>query len=422
MGGTVHVVGAGVAGLACAVRLVEAGRRVVVHEAAGQAGGRCRSFHDVTLDRRIDNGNHLMLSGNGSIAAFLATIGAQGELAGPDRSEFPFLDLKSSERWCVQPNSGPLPWWILAPSRRVAGTTAGDYLEGLKLLRAGPEDTVAGVLDTEKPGYARFWEPLAVGVLNTSAEDGAAALLAPVLRETFAKGEAACRPRTARVGLSETFVDPAIAWLEGKGAEVRLSRRLKELVLGLADEDRVWGLRFGEDEEIINEGEAVVLAVPPTAAAELVEDLVVPTESRAIVNAHFRLVEKREGVSLLGLVGGTAQWIFVRGDVASVTVSAAADLAAESAEVIAERIWPEVVRALDLGAAQLPPYRIIKEKRATFAETPEQAKRRPGAVTARPNLFLAGDWTATGLPATIEGAVRSGHHAAEALLTRLPGA
>jgi hypothetical protein len=115
---------------------------------------------------------------------------------------------------------------------------------------------------------------------------------------------------------------------------------------------------------------------------------------------------------LLGLIGGTAEWLFVRDGLASVTASAADRLAEEPSEVIARRFWLDTAKALGLPAAPQPPVRIVKERRATFAQTPDQEARRAGARTPWPNLFLAGDWTATGLPATIEGAIRSGERAA----------
>lgn len=162
----------------------------------------------------------------------------------------------------------------------------------------------------------------------------------------------------------------------------------------------------------IGADETVIVAVPPAVAASLLPDLVTPRQSRAIVNAHFRLDQAVAAPDFLGLVGATAQWIFVRDDIASVTVSAADELAEESNETIAMRLWPEVQQALQLSGRDLPPYRIVKEKRATFAQTPAEAARRPGPRTSLANVLLAGDWTATGLPATIEGSVRSGHTAA----------
>src|SRR4051794_40196261 len=137
MAGVVHVAGAGLAGLAAAVRLADEGRRVVVHEAAPQAGGRCRSYHDPALDLTIDNGNHLLLSGNWAARDYLERIGAPADaLEGPEHAAFPFADLTTGERWTLRPNDGRLPWWVLDPRRRVPESRARDYVAPLGLLRA----------------------------------------------------------------------------------------------------------------------------------------------------------------------------------------------------------------------------------------------------------------------------------------------
>src|SRR5271154_7218582 len=117
-----HVIGAGLAGLSAALRLTEAGYRVALYEAGPQAGGRCRSYFDEVLGCRIDNGNHLLMSGNRSALAYLDRIGAADSLAGPDEARFPFVDLETGERWEVVPNDGPLPLWLLDPKRRVPGS------------------------------------------------------------------------------------------------------------------------------------------------------------------------------------------------------------------------------------------------------------------------------------------------------------
>lgn len=109
MEGRVHIVGAGLAGLACAVRLATAGAAVTLHEATGHAGGRCRSYHDPVLDRDIDNGNHLILSGNRAMLDYLAECGAADELWGPTEAVFPFRDIATGERWALRPNGGRLP-------------------------------------------------------------------------------------------------------------------------------------------------------------------------------------------------------------------------------------------------------------------------------------------------------------------------
>jgi squalene-associated FAD-dependent desaturase len=406
---TVHVIGAGLAGLSAAVRLSMAGRDVVVHEAAGHAGGRCRSFHDPVLDRRIDNGNHLLLSGNLSLLAYIDAIGAADELSGMANGGFPFLDIESGERWTVSPGGGFFPWWIFKASRRVPGTGVVDYLKALRLLRAGGKDTVAEVLDDGGALYRLFWEPLAVSILNTAAKEAAASLLASVLRETFGRGGKACRPLIARRGLSETFILPALKFLDRRGVKVRFNQRIRQMVFA---ERRVAELYFGDEGILLGPDDAVVLAVPPASARRLVPGLITPTASRAIVNCHFLLPAKRPALTFIGIIGGLSHWLFVRGGVASVTLSAGEAIVDEPAEKIAVRMWPEVARALDLGAWPPPPCRVVKEKRATFAQTPAEIARRPAARGEWQNLFLAGDWTATGLPATMEGAVRSGEIAA----------
>jgi squalene-associated FAD-dependent desaturase len=413
--GTVHVIGAGLAGLAAAVRLADAGRRVVVYESAGQAGGRCRSLHDAVLDRSIDNGNHLLLGGNTGVFGLLDRIGARGRLVGADPLAFPFMDLSTGEHWSLRPNLGPVPWWMLAPSRRVPGTGWHDYLGLLKLLRAPRHATVAECLDTSGVLYKRLWEPLAVAALNIDPAHGSARLMGAVVAETFLKGGAACRPFIAARGLSDTFVDPSLSFLEAHGGTVRLRSRLRALNVRNA---RVTALEFAGETVEIGSGDAVVLALPPAAAAELLPGLAVPDGSTAILNAHYRLDRPASlpgGQMFLGLIGGTAEWLFARDDVISVTVSAADRLIDHSADDLAALLWRDVARACGLPEPT-PPSRIIKEKRATFRQTPTESEKRPEAKTALKNLLLAGDWTATGLPATIEGAIRSGNKAAELLL------
>lgn len=410
--GTVHIIGAGLAGLSAAVRLAKSGRRVVVHEAAGHAGGRCRSFHDDTIGGIIDNGNHLLLSGNTAAMAYLDEIGARGTLITSSKPAIPFVDLASGERWTVRPNPGRLPWWIFSPGRRVPGTSAGDYLAARRLGRGGAGATVAECLGTAGLLYKRFWEPFAVSVLNTAAEEGAASLLWPVIIEIFGRGGAAARPCIAREGLSASLIDPALVYLRARNTDVRFGRRLRALD---GEDGRITGLDFGAGSEAVGDADSVVLAVPPAAAAALLPGIEWPKESRPIVNAHFRLDAPpalADDLPFLGIVGGAAHWLFLRGPVVSVTVSAATGLVDDAAEDIARLLWKDVARALERPSAPMPPWRVVKERRATFAQTPEAAGRRPGPQTRYSNLFLAGDWTDTGLPATIEGAIRSGISAA----------
>ncbi|PWB79288.1 MAG: hypothetical protein C3F11_21220 [Methylocystaceae bacterium] len=405
---TFHIVGAGLAGLSCAIRLAGEGRRVVLHEAARMAGGRCRSYYDSSLDLVIDNGNHLLLSGNRAARDYARRIGAADELVGPQDCVFDFLDTKSGERWRLRPNLSRLPWWIFAQDRRVPGTTARDYLGALGILRARGGATIAEAMECSGLLYERLWGPVLLSALNTDPREASAGLAAAVLRETLAAGGAACRPLVARRGLGSAFIEPALATLRAKGAELRYGARLRGIEFS---DDRAERLNFGEETIDLGASDSLVLATPPWAAQELMPGLEAPDDFRGIVNAHFKIAPPTGQPLLLGMVGSLSEWLFAFDDRLSVTISGADRLMDEPRESLAARIWAEVAVATGLPA-ELPPWQIVKEKRATFAATPRQQARRPKAETRWRNLFLAGDWTATGLPATIEGAIRSGYEAA----------
>ena len=412
--GTVHVIGAGLAGLAAALSLsapgANPGRQVVVHEAGPLAGGRCRSWFDRALGVTIDNGNHLLLSGNRAAFAYLDEIGARASMGGPEAPCFPFLDLASGARWTLRPNAGRLPWWILCPARRVPGTRAADYLRLLALGRIADDRAVDAALPPG-PLVERLIAPLAIAALNTPTDTGLARLLGAVVRETLMQGGAACLPRFPRESLAASLIDPAVATLRARGVAFRFGSRVAGLRI---EAGRLAALEATDGTTALGPGDAAVLAVPPWAATGLLPGLLAPDAFEAIVNLHFRVAADPGPAGFVGLVGGTAEWVFVKPGHVSVTISAANRLVDRPADDLAATVWPEVCAALGL-AAPLPDFRVVKEKRATFAATAEQDRRRPGPRSGVTNLLLAGDWTATGLPATIAGALRSGRRAAAGL-------
>jgi hypothetical protein len=190
---------------------------------------------------------------------------------------------------------------------------------------------------------------------------------------------------------------------------VRMEHQLRALRLA---RDRVEALDFGADAVTLGADDDVILAVPPYIASSLLRDLKVPTEFRAIVNAHFRVEPPAAQPPILGVLHGTVQWLFAFPGRLAVTISAGDRLIDAPREELAKQIWSEVASLTGLPAV-LPPWQIVRERRATFAATPAQNAKRPGAATKCRNLLLAGDWTDTGLPATIEGAIRSGNRAAD---------
>jgi squalene-associated FAD-dependent desaturase len=409
MAATVHIVGAGLAGLSAAARLAAMGTRVAVYEATSQAGGRCRSYHDPALDMTIDNGNHLVLSGNHAVLGYLDTIGARERLVGPGNAHLSFVDLGTGERWTIRPNDGPIGWWIFAPGRRVPGTRARDYLSLLPLLRAPARTPIGDVVACRGPLYDRLIGPLLLAALNTEPPLGSAALAGAVLRETLAKGGRRYHPLIARDGLASVFIDPALRFIAEKGGSIAFGQRLRGLDLS---GNRVTSLDFGPVNIPLGDDDRLILAVPPFVAATLVPELDVPTEFRAIVNAHFRVAPPAGLAPMTGVVNGLIEWLFAFPDRLSVTISSADRLLDTPREELAARIWEDVQRVAGI-ASPLPPWQIVREKRATFASLPQAEAKRPGTRTRWSNLLLAGDWTATGLPATIEGAIRSGNRAAD---------
>jgi hydroxysqualene dehydroxylase len=409
-----HIIGAGISGLSAAVRLANANYLVHVHEATQTAGGRCRSYFDTATNLTIDNGNHLVLSGNRHALAFARSIGTEAGLVGPQRAQFPFVDISTGQRWQLDLGDGRLPLWVLDEARRVPDTALRDYLALMPLIWAGTDKLVGSAIPCEGTLYQRLVQPLLLAALNVDPPEGSAGLAGAIIRETLLAGGKACRPLIARDGLSSVLIEPAIKLLQEKGATIRFGHELREFVM---NGDNVGELKFGDDAIAVAADDVVVLAVPPRPAASLLPGLKTPTKFRAIVNAHFRFDPPAGAPAILGVVGGLVEWLFAFPQRLSVTISNGDRLVDMPREELAQVIWRDVCKA---GGVQgdLPPWQIVRERRATFEATPGQNLLRPGPVTAFKNLFLAGDWTDTGLPATIEGSVRSGDRAADLVLAR----
>jgi squalene-associated FAD-dependent desaturase len=379
-----------------------------LYEAQANAGGRCRSYYDHATDLVIDNGNHLLLSGNRAALAYLETIGGHARLSAPDRATFDFVDLSSGERWTLRIGDGRFPAWIFDPDCRVPGTRAFDYLGMARLLWASSGKTVCDVIPCQGVLYERLVRPLLLAALNIEPREGSAHLARAVLRETLAKGGANCRPLIAREGLSNVLIEPALAYLRTHNVDIRFRHELGTMAMNA---DGAAALDFGARAVDVDRDDAVILSIPAPSAAGIVPGLQAPTEFRAIVNGHFRIEPPAGFPPLMGVVNGLVEWIFAFPNRLSITISAADRLMAEPREELARRIWREVATVAGLDA-ELPPWQIVRERRATFAASPPEDAKRPQTRTTWRNLFLAGDWTQTGLPATIEGAIRSGERAA----------
>lgn len=424
------VIGAGVAGLAAAVALTERGHAVTLFEARPHAGGRAFSFHDRATDADLDNGQHLVLGCCTATLALLRTIGSDGLLARVDPMRIPFLH---ADGRCAELRPGALPhplnlvqgflgYRMLGVRERLAvlRVAAALRLASPRRIDALDAVTAADWLAAHGQGTAALdllWRPIVLATMNADVHEVSAKLFAVVLREIFlgrADGSAlllATRP------LSDIFARPALAWLRARGAVVHLHRAVERVHV---DGGRACGVIDAEG--VAHAADLVVSAVPHDACRALMArsglDGVAGGSDRLhaapIVSVHVWSTTRITAEAMTGLLGTRVQWVFDKGRVGdlhhvSCTISAATgeeydDAARMEAFVRAELcgVYPQ------LRGEDIVRVKVVRERRATFLPAPGLEGVRPGVVTSVPGLLLAGDWTATGLPATIEGAVRSG--------------
>jgi glycine/D-amino acid oxidase-like deaminating enzyme len=405
MNGKTHIVGAGVAGLSAALELSRQGRPIALYEAARQAGGRCRTVAS-TGGFAHDNGTHVLFAGNTAALAMIDEIGAGSGWIEPEPEGLPVYD--ASRRLFAR--VGLSPWSWTDPALRPEGLSLRS-LPGLLRLALPWRDRPVGDISRRTAIVDSLIEPLTVAVLNTDMREASSRRLGMALRRLARPG--AARLLVARRGLTSDLIAPALTTLSGRGASLQSGQRLHGLV---RDGDRVTGLAFGDRTIALGPSDCAILAVPPWEIARILPDLAVPTDCEPILNLHAA-IQGPEQPRFIGLRGGLAQWLLVRNDHLSVTVSSAGDVIDRDARALRLQIWREIapaLAALNIAAdPDAPPdLRIVKEKRATIRQAAGPLPQPP--VRPLRNLALAGDWIGT-LPATIESAVVSGRRAARAI-------
>ena len=387
------MIGAGLAGLASAKRLAELGHKVVVLEATDHPGGRCRTLFDETLGLEIDNGTHLIMSGNSAVLE----MADDNELYVSDTAAFNFVDLQNDARWVVDMGSGKIPWIRKSPP----GANMWNLLQDYKKLNC--EASVADALDTSSSRWESLWVPLVLAVMNTNPPEASAKLMRAVLSETMLKGGYYTRPVMAKNGLSKALIEPSASRLDIRyGAILKSAQSIGS---------RLSKLVFKGFEIDIEDGDAVISALPWGPAHDIFSSIPPPPKFNPIINVHFKTHTSVQAPEMTGLLGGAAHWLFRRKNIACVTISAAEEMVGTQGDEIAHQVWDNISHLA--GGGTMPRHRVIKEKSATFAATPNANAARPSTISSFNNMFLAGDWTATGLPATLEGAARSGYGAAK---------
>lgn len=434
------IVGAGVAGIAAAVEAALQGMQVVLVESRRYLGGRARSFHDTTTGDEIDNGQHVLMGCYDNLRRVLRILGTEHLARQPHPVPLLFASPSGEQSWF---NPYKLPGCV-GVLEALLTMSAFSLTERIRLL-AGTLRAMWGKATRGSTAYQlllrcgqttrlieRFWEPLVLATLNAPLEKADAQLLRTVLQRAFFGGGESHHLFIPRVGLSRLF-EPLSEWLKQRGGELRLGVQATELVWW---DDRVLGIATDDGEEI--RGNAVIAAVPVRALKRLLPATMwnnyAPLDewsTMPIVSVYLWYDQTIELPSVVGLWGTTSQWMFNRNMLVErpersrkdfpghveVTISSAERLIHQSAESIAHHVWNELQQVFpQLCRCTLLHWRVLKEKNATYLFTPNAVEHRLPPHTACAGLYLAGDWTATGLPATLESAACSGIAAAHAAL------
>lgn len=438
----VIVVGGGVAGLAAAVGIAREGGTALLLERAANPGGRTASHRDRVTGEMVDNGQHVLLGSYHATLDYLRAIGADHLLRSRPTLSLPFHHPErgtATFRLPALPVPIDLPAGVISYRHLDASAKAGLLRAGawLRSWSGAKEErirgwTVARWLDERGQGRrARecFWDPIAVSVMNALPEEASALLFVRALRAAFLGKGADSRMLIPTVCQQELYAAGALRFLRSRGSRVVTSAHVAGVEL---DGGRAAGVRLADGSRV--DAGAVVLAVPSWAVAAILPgdgacgDLgrsagALGTSPIVSMNLWYDR-DFMEG-EMLGLVGSEIQWIFNRrailaggeGGSLSCVISAARDAVELPAAELIRRAGEEVRRVFPGAAgARLVHATAHKERRATFAPTPEAESLRPGPVTPVRGLLLAGDWTDTGLPATIEGAALSGFAAARLAL------
>jgi squalene-associated FAD-dependent desaturase len=444
----VVIIGGGFAGLAAGVRLSERGVTVHLLERRNHLGGRAYSFIDSKSGDVVDNGQHLFMGCYHHTIAFLKKIGRLDRLKFQDRPRVDFLDREGFASFDCPPL--PAPLHVLAGLLRMKGIGLGDKLRAFNLGRAigGNGKLSSGALTVDqwldKLGQSarikqRFWNPMVVATLNQSPEIASARMLQVVLQQAFGGSAKDSSIGISRVGLSDLYTDGARDFILERRGIVQTGAQVRSLIIESGVVVAV-ELRDGQ----LIEGDSFISAIPPEALFSILPNELQNNEFASLmqlgsspivsINLWFdRSIIDREFV---GLLGTRSQWIFnkdlilnerqagmsgLRGpgkesNQVAVIISAARDFVDWVKNDLVEMAVSELHDLLPASRdAALLHSVIVKEREATLSHSVESDSLRPGPRTSIRNLILAGDWTDTGLPATIESAVMSGDVAAEML-------
>ena len=433
------ILGGGFAGLTAAVELSRRGKRVCVLEGKPHAGGRAYSFRDRRSGAELDNGQHILLGCYTSTLRLIQELGTREALVRIAPMRIPFLHA-DGRKAALRVGSLPHPLGLI---QAFFGYGFLSFQERVGILRLAlavrnltPSDLDA--LDEKRVDHwlrslhqsARteevLWRPIVLATMNADIDQASAKLFAVVLREIFFGNREASALLLPRDGLSSLYVQAAVSVLERNASIVRTSTQVESVT---PDAHGGFIVHCRNNDPV--RSASVISALPPWALEPVLArsglDRYVPHldafKPSEIVSVHMWTRRCLTDSNMTGLLGTTTQWLFLKEDQAaagswrySCTISAANGAFARVDEM--EKLLRKDMKAVFpwMRAEDIIATKTIRERRATFIPSPGVERFRPDVDSNVPGLFLAGDWTNTGLPATIESAVRSGYTAAGAVL------
>ena len=435
----VTVIGGGLAGITAAIRLADAGRRVTLLESKPRLGGLTYSFQ--RGDLTVDNGQHVFLRCCTAYRALLDRLGVTDQVELQPRLDIRVRSPRSATEARLRRTGLPAPlhlsgsiarYRLLSVSQRLRFVRAALAMKRLDRDRAGVDERSFGDWLREhkqdQTTIDAMWDLVGVATLNAKPDRTSLAAAAMVFQVGLLTDASAADIGWAAVPLQRLHGEAAAALLDQLGVEVRTNATVTAI-------DPVGGRFVVRTADLDFDSDSVVVAVPPAAAENLLPTTALSTEpgwsarlpDSPIINVHVILDRTVLRDPFLAGAGTPIQWVFDRtatsgladGQYLAVSVSAADDFIDTPVATLREQLLPELIALLPaMGEAHIKDFFVTRERHATFRPEPGTRRYRARTNTHVPGLFLAGAWTDTGWPATMEGAVRSGDAAAAAVLAR----
>jgi squalene-associated FAD-dependent desaturase len=420
----VLVIGGGFAGLSAASFLAANNYQIELIEASPKLGGRAYSFSDSKTQTEIDNGQHILMGCYTHTIDFLNLIGASQNLILQKNLKVNFVKQNfqihqlSADRFFY-------PFNLLISMMKYNALKFSERISilkfFLKLFFQHKSDlldlSVSDWLDKQKQNEntkKAFWNILVVGALNCGAEKASAQMFADILREIFFKGNFSSTIIFPKYGLSETYCEPAKKFIKKHSGSIHLSETVQELII---ENDNV--TKAVTNKRHITDFDFVFSAIPLFALEKIktssLQFQVPKLEYSTILTIHLWLKENNLAEEFYGLIGSPVHWVFNKQTHLTLVISDADYLNEKSKDELLELAASELEKFLLIPKDWITHHNILKEKRATFIPFNRISRKRPSTKTNIKNLFLAGDWIDTGLPSTIESAVKSGRLACVAI-------